>query len=63
MKKTVTSAIIPIFLGLVAALLQQVGVKALKERIVEEDGTTIFFYVALFYIATYLGLVTLTFYM
>ena len=44
------------------ALLPQAGVKALKERIADEDGTLIFFYVAPAYIATYLGLVALTFY-
>ncbi|GMM90097.1 hypothetical protein [Vibrio fortis] len=62
MKKAVTSTIISIFGGLVSALLPQAGVKALKDRIADEDGTLIFFYVAPVYIATYLGLVTLTFY-
>ena len=62
MKKAVTSTIISIFGGLVNALLPQAGVKALKERIADEDGTLIFFYVAPAYIATYLGLVALTFY-
>ncbi len=62
MKKAVTSAFTSVFWGLVNTLLPQAGVKAIKERIADEDGTLIFFYVAPAYIATYLGLVALTFY-
>tara|TARA_Y100001960_G_scaffold84847_1_gene90674 strand:+ start:284 stop:478 length:195 start_codon:yes stop_codon:yes gene_type:complete len=62
MKKAVASTVPSILGELVNALLLQAGVKALKERIADEDGTLIFFYVAPVYIATYLGLVTLTFY-
>ena len=62
MKKAVASTVPSIFGELVNALLLQAGVKALKERIADEDGTLIFFYVAPAYIATYLGLVALTFY-